>query len=292
VEPQPARDWKPAAQEYLDSGDAFQAHMAASEATGSDPGDAQAWYLRAQASVELDNDNDALFEITEALRLDPGDPRFHCVLGDIHCGARDWVRARQAYEQAQALDPSSPLYAIGIANTYADDLESAMPIYEDAARRYPDNTFFRERLAAALADSITAGWSEFADGSRSITSLAQLEFSRELLQRIATLDLRAEEFAELRAHIAEIRRVVNRAAQVRWYGSDYVAVYLGALGACLVALLFAAGTGNGGVEILAFLGIAGIVTGYVLRHRMPDWKWTRRTVSQSVRRTGLQDTAR
>ncbi|WP_019932840.1 lipopolysaccharide assembly protein LapB [Nocardia sp. BMG111209] len=293
MEPQPlpgetSQDWKSIAQDYLDRGDGFQAHMAASEGTHQHPGDAEAWFLRAQASVELDHGNDALFEVTEALRLDSTDPRFHCVLGDIHCGARDWVRARRAYEQAQALDPGSPLYAIGIANTYADNLELALPIYEEAVRKHPDNAFFREHLAAALADSITDQWSEFADDSRSITNEAQLDFSREMLARIAELDLRGEEFTEVRAHIAEIRRVVDRAAQVKWYGSDHMAAYLITVAVCVVTFLVAIGTGEGGLGVLAFLGIAGTVTGYVLRHRMPEWKWTRRSVSQSVRRSGRQ----
>lgn len=293
MEPQPVpgetrQDWKSIAQDYLDRGDGFQAHMAAGEATHQRPGDAEAWYLRAQASVEIDNGNDALFEITEAIRLNPDDPRFHCVLGDIHCGARDWIRARQAYERAQALDPGSPLYAIGIANTYADNLELAIPMYEKAVREYPDNAFFREHLAAALAESITDQWSEFADGSRSITNEAQLDFSREMLQRIANLDLRAEEFTEVRTYIAEIRRQVDRAAQVRWHGSDHMVAYLVAAAAGLLTFLLVAGAGNPGLGVLALLGTAAIITGYVVRHRMPDWKWAQRTVSQSVRRTGRQ----
>ncbi|MFE3259451.1 tetratricopeptide repeat protein [Nocardia sp. NPDC059091] len=294
MDPQPLSgdtrpDWNSIAQDYLDRGDGFQAHMAAREATHQRPGDAEAWYIRAQASLELDNGNDALFEITEAIRLHSGDPRFHCVLGDIHCGARDWTRARAAYERAQALDPSSPLYAIGIANTYADNLELAIPIYEKAVREYPGNAYFREHLAAALADSITDRWSEFADGGRCITNQAQLDSSWKVLERIADLDLRAAEFSEVRTHIAEIRRLVERAAQVRWYGSDHIVAYLVATAVCVLTFLIAAGAGDGGLGVLGLLGGVAIVTGYVLRHRMPEWKWTRRSVSQSVRRTGQQD---
>ncbi|MRH87656.1 tetratricopeptide repeat protein [Nocardia sp. SYP-A9097] len=282
-------DWNSIAQDYLDRGDGFQAHMAAQEATHQRPGDAEAWYIRAQASLELDNGNDALFEITEAIRLCSDDPRFHCVLGDIHCGARDWVRARAAYERAQALDPRSPLYAIGIANTYVDNLEMAIPIYEKSVREYPDNVYFREQLAAALVESITDEWSEYADGGRGITSQAQLDFSRQVLKRIAGLDLRTAEFADVCTHIAEIQRLVDRAAQVRWYGSDHIVAYLVATSVCVLTFLIAVGAGAGGPAVLGLLGVAAIVTCYVLRHRMPDWKWTRRSVSQSVSRTGRQD---
>ncbi|RBO96381.1 tetratricopeptide repeat protein [Nocardia puris] len=283
------RDWTSIAHEYLDSGDGFQAHMAASEATHRHPGDAEAWHIRAQASLELDNGSDALFEITEALRLNADDPRFHGVLGDVHCGARDWVRAREAYERARALDPGNPLYAIGVANTYVDkDVELAIPLYENAVRDYPDVAYFKEGLAAALADSITDQWSEFADGSRSITNEAQLAFSRETLARISTLDLRGEELAEVREHVGEIQRLVDRAAQVKWYGSDHVVAYLAATGVSVLTFLIALGSGNGGLALVALVAVAAIVTGYVIRHRMPDWKWTQRTVSQSVRRTGRQ----
>ncbi|WP_405137803.1 tetratricopeptide repeat protein [Nocardia sp. NBC_01388] len=283
------RDWKSAALNYLDSGDGFQAHITAKEATREHPGDAEAWYIRAQASLELDKAGDALFEINEAIRLNAEDPRFHGALGDIHCGAEDWLRARAAYERAQALDPGSPLYAIGIANTYAgNNLELAIPIYEKAVRDYPNVPYFRENLAGALLDSITEQWSEFADGSRSITNEAQLELSRQVLKRIENLDLRADEFAEVRTHIAEIRRLVDRAAQVKWYGSDHIVAYLVASGAGLLTFFIALGSGSGGLAVLALLATAAVVTGYVLRHRMPDWKWTQRSVSQSVRRTGLQ----
>lgn len=283
------QDWTSIAQGYLDDGDGFQAHMAATEATQRSPGDAHAWYIRAQASLELDHGSDALFEITEAIRLEADNPRFHAVLGDVHCGAEDWTRARQSYQRAQALDPSTPLYAIGIANTYLDtDPDLAIPIYEKAVGDYPDVALFREHLAAGLLESITAGWSEFADGSRSITNETQLAHSRQLLARIARLDLRGEDFTEIRGHIAEIDRLVDRAAQVKWYGSEHAVAYLLGVAGSVLAIVIAFAAGSGAVALLAASGTVAIVTGYIVRHRMPEWKWTQRNVSRTVRRSGLQ----
>ncbi|MGV9674042.1 tetratricopeptide repeat protein [Nocardia sp. NPDC003482] len=283
------RDWAEIAQEYLAGGDDTQAHRAAQEATNQRPDDPVAWHLRAQASLSLGRQADALFEVNEAVRLSPYVAEFHATLGDVRCAEQDWPRAREAYSRARELDPANPAYAVGVATTLVDDLDTAVALCEEAVREHPSNTYFRECLVAALADSITEGWSELADGDRAITNAAQLRHARERLARIATVDLSEPEFEEVRAHLDEIRRITDRAERVRWYGSDHMAAYLGGMAVAVVAFLIGTGSGSGGLAFLAVLVGVGIAAVYVGRHRMAGWRWTRRHVTDSVRRTGLQD---
>ncbi|MCP2278423.1 hypothetical protein SAMN04244553_3626 [Nocardia amikacinitolerans] len=293
MELQPAlggsRDWAAIAEGYLDSGDDVQAHMAAKEATNRQPDNAVAWHIRARASLRLDKRADALFEVNEAVRLGPHVAEFYATLGDVRCAETDWRRAREAYSRAKALDPANPFYAVGIANTYVDDLDTAISIYEDAVRENPSNLYFREGLAVAVAESITEQWSELADGGRAITSAAQLEHARRGLARLDSLDLSGPEFDEAREQVDEIRRLADRATRVQWYGSDHMGAYLLGTGVAITLFLIGIAAGNGGLGFLAVLLGAGIVVLYVRRHRMAGWQWMRRQVSESVRRTGLQD---
>lgn len=279
----PGRNWVGIAQEYLDAGNATQAHMAGTEATNQNQSNPEGWYVRAQASLELENLANAQFEISEALRLSPNHAEYHSVLGDIFVDADQFDTARKSYEHAQSLEPSNPYYALGIADTYmrSGKPDLALPLVERALERDPGNQGLKNALASVIMGAASNKWSTHADDSMTITNDAQLECGKKALVRIETLGITDNETL---ASIDEFRRVVTDAGTVRWYSSDSLIGYGGAL-AVAVIIMFVAG---GGLSFLAFAAVVAIIALYVYRHRMVDWKWRGRKLPNSVTRTGIQ----
>ncbi|CAM3804357.1 tetratricopeptide repeat protein [Smaragdicoccus niigatensis] len=286
------RNWLAIAEEYLSAGNEMQASYAAREATTQQPDNPQAWYIRAQASMAQDLVNDAQFEISEAIRLNPNDPRYLSILGDIYIDGGNVLRAREAYEKAQKLDPTNPFYAVGIADTYPDNPELQIPIYERAVAENPGIDYFTMGLAIALFNRTWGHLSRLADGSRIITNVAQIESGRATLARIRALNLPRDLDPEFAAGLAELSRIVDGAERVRWYGSDNMAGYGGGLAVATIAMLILFGGGDGGLGFLAMLTVAGIIAIYVVRHRMPEWKRHSKIAPKATVRSGLQVGAR
>lgn len=283
------RNWVEIAAQYLAEGKPSQANYAAREATSQDAENPEAWYVRAVSSHLMQNLADAEFELSEAIRLSPNNPVYHCELGDVYSSAEQWSRAQQAYQRASDLDPSDLYYQVGVAAmlTAQDQPDAALPILEKAVEQEPDVELFRFHLAVALADSMTGKWSQYPDGTRSILNEAQLELSKTTLQRIAALQVTDPELVE---HIDEISRWVRRAERVTWYGSDNLGIYAGGMVVSLIGLFF---LGNPSTVLIGLAGLTGIIlipALFTTRHHVPGWRWDQRRSPEFVRKSGLQPT--
>ncbi|MBC7595656.1 MAG: DnaJ domain-containing protein [Kineosporiaceae bacterium] len=287
------RDWVEIARQYLDSGNASQANYAAREATTQQSENPDAWYVRGMSSHILSNYADADFELGEAIRLNPNDPTYHCEMGDLYSSADQAPRAQQAYQRASDLDPSNLFYQVGVASTLTAQGHAgqAVPILKKAVDANPDNDLFIFHYAIAALDSTTDQWSQFADGSSSITNDAQLALTRTNLRTVEALRVSDP---ELKEHIDEISRMADKAERVKWFGSDNILGYLGGLAVTFVGVLICFGIasgGNGGAGFVGFLFLVALVlipVIFVRRHRMPGWKWEQKHVPAFVRQSGLQ----
>lgn len=293
--PSAGRDWVETARQYLDSGNASQANYAAREATSQNSENPDAWYVRGMSSHILGNHSDSEFELGEAIRLNPNDPTYHCELGDLYSSADQAGRAQQAYQRASDLDPSNLFYQVGVASTLTAQgrPDQAITILRKAIEANPDNELFNYHYTIALLDSTTDKWSQFADGTSSITNDAQLELTRTNLRTIRGIRVND---GEIKAHIDELSRLADKAERVKWFGSDNILAYLGGLGVSLIGMLISFGIasgGDGGAGFFGFLFLVALVlipVIFVKRHRMPGWKWEQKNVPPFVRQSGLQST--
>lgn len=286
------RDWLAVAREHLFAGRPAQAHLAAREATGARPADAEAWYVRGVASGLLDNAADAEFELTEAIRLDPAEPSYHCELGDLLRSHGLAARAQAAYQRASDLDPENLFYRVGVAASLTGQgkLAEALPILERAVEADPGNELFAYHYAIALADSTTEQWSQYADGSRSILTGAQLALTQRNLATIRRLPVNDP---ELRNHLDEISVHGERAGRVSWHGSSNLVAYGVGFFVALIAGISAFGMASqsAGAALVGvlLLGLAVLIPYvFVRRHRMTGWAWEARQSPDFVRRSGLQ----
>ncbi|UKA53424.1 tetratricopeptide repeat protein [Arthrobacter sp. FW305-BF8] len=288
------RNWVQVAREYMAAGHASQANYAGREATGQQPENSEAWYIRGVSSRALNNLADAEFELGEAIRLNPKEASFHCELGDLYGAAGQPRRAEQAYRRASELDPQNVFFQVGVAYslTAQERPDEALPALKKAVETDPDNDLFKFHYAAALLDSATGKWSQFPDESSTILNEVQLAATREALERISAVGVQDP---ELRADVDEVARLADRAERVRWFGSDnllgYVLGMLGAFVAMLVSFGIASGPSGGAAGFFGFLFLLAlglIPIAFVKRHRMPTWRWEQKQAPAMVRNSGLQ----
>lgn len=205
-----------------------------------------------------------------------GDLDVHLRRGDSYLDRAAWRRARAEFEYVLQRDPGNlrARAGLGLAQVGAGRVKDGLTILEQVLAEHPDDEDTKLALATALYESAVAGLGEVRDARGRtrpmILSRRQLRLVRRHLRRIRRLGLsdwhvrtNVEELSDL---LAEARKAVwTRSAHLRFYAMLFVA-------AALVA--FASD-----VESLRVFGafwmvvVAGV---YVLRHRVPAWKYYRR----------------
>lgn len=288
-------DWLSRARDFLARGDAQSAIYAARQATDNRASHHEAWALRGLASFMAGHDQDAIFEISEALRLKPDSDEYQFDLGSVYESKGMDKSALQCYERAAQLAPGKPLYQVAIAGIYLDNNlpDKALPVLEKVHSAHPDVNEFTFYLAAALNEATLKSWTSVGP-VKVITKQQQIAPSRANLERAAKLT-----FADksMRETIASNLRLVNEAEQRRFrmpgftagrkkairsgaigqnatatvarglYGAGYAVAFVYFVPICVIAIAFAINPGVGVVAILA--GIALMV---YLSWR-PGWKW-------------------
>lgn len=287
--PRGGRDWLKIAIEYLSQGDATQANYAAREATVQQSENPEAWYYRGVSSALLDNDRDALFELTEAVRLNPNEAPYHAELGDLYRRNDQWRQGLDAYRRASKLDPDNPYFRAfaGLALSALDEHDKGVKLLRSAHEQMPQEELFREFLGLALVGQATATWSTYHDESKNILSEAQLTATKQKLAEIERLDIKDRDFAN---DVDELRVIAEEAETTKFQSFDGVAGLLGAQAVTFVVMLIGFSVGRGGAFIgLVALGLM-VLWAYlfVQRRRMPGWQWNRKQSPAYVRGTGLQ----
>lgn len=177
--------WLERARDFLTQGDAHSAAYAAKQATELDGGSHAAWAVRAEASLHLSDQNAALFELGEALRIKPDEAEYHFDLGMVYESIGKWAQALAAYEQAARLDPSTTLYQVAVATIYLqqDQPKRALEIMERVVAREEGNRYFNLCYALALHDTAIDQMTLLKSGLHVITTEEQANKAIELLSR-------------------------------------------------------------------------------------------------------------
>ena len=287
--PAEGRDWLQIAREYLIQGNSSQANYAAREATDQQGENPEAWFIRGLSSVQLGNDADAEFELSEAVRINPNDASYHAELGDLYRNNGIWAKALPEYTRATQLDPDNVYYSafVGLSEGALGNIEKAHDILKTAYEKQPDAEPIRYFYGLALSDMITRAWSSYHDGTQSILTENQLNYSKEKLALIDSLQIPDIDF---RNDVNEIRMNMQQAELVKFWSYEGAGmVGVGAVGALIIGLVLL-GTGGGGAFVGLLLIAAAVcaVVFWVKAHRVPGWKWNWKQSSPFVRQTGLQ----
>ncbi|MEV8358629.1 DnaJ domain-containing protein [Microbacterium sp. NPDC076895] len=287
--PTQGRDWLQIARDYLVQGNSSQANYAAREATTQQTENPEAWYIRGLSSELLGNNADAEFELSEAIRLNPNDASYHAELGDLYKNNELWNKALPEYTRASQLEPSNVYYSafVGLSEGALGNIEKAHDLLKAAYEKLPDDETIRYFYGLALSDMITRTWSTYHDGSQSILTENQLNYSKEKLAIIDSLKITDVGFVN---DLDEIRLNVERAELVKfWSFGGMGGLVFGEI-VTIIAMFVFFGIGQGFV-VLGILCLALAVLWVVLfvrSHRVPGWKWNWKQSPAYVRQTGLQ----
>lgn len=287
--PTQGRDWLQIARDYLVQGNSSQANYAAREATNQQTENPEAWYIRGLSSVQLGNNADAEFELNEAIRLNPNDASYHAELGDLYKNNDLWAKALPEYTRASQLEPSNVYYSafVGLSEGALGNIEKAHDILKAAYEKLPEDDTIRYFYGLALSDMITRTWSTYHDGSQSILTENQLNYSKEKLAVIDSLKITDADF---RNDLDEIRVNVERAELVKFWSFDGMGGLAFGEIVTIIAMFVFFGIGQGFV-VLGILCLALAVLWVVLfvrSRRVPGWKYNWKQSPAYVRQTGLQ----
>jgi tetratricopeptide (TPR) repeat protein len=282
-------DWLSLATEFLEHGDAPSAAYAARQATGRQALRHEAWAVRGRASFLSGQDQDAIFEFSEALRISPDSDEYFFDLGSVYEQAGRDQPALDCYERAARIAPHNPLYRVAIAGIYLDNNmpEKALPMLEKVHADYPEIDEFIFYFAAVLNEVALRNWTRVGR-ARVITKLKQIAPSRSFLQRAENLNPADD---KLRATITRNLQIVDSAGRRRFRipgstsarkisaGIASASSLAGRAGACCALLIFyasvvslcwAAFVGNPVLGIAVLAGEIGLLRYLAWR---PGWKW-------------------
>lgn len=195
-------DWVERAGDFLLRGDATSAAYAAREATQQDGGNAGAWAVRARASLMLGRQDDAVFELQEALRIQPNEPEYHFDLGTVYESDGQWSPAIRCYQAAAKLAPHVVMYRLAIASAHLqnDRPAQAVPILEQAYADDPRSEVVQYYLAVGLHELAVDAMVQMRDGTFHIISEQAANRVLELARRAQALEFND---AELRQSLGE-----------------------------------------------------------------------------------------
>lgn len=195
-------DWVERAGDFLLRGDASSAAYAAREATQQDGGNAAAWAVRARASLMLGRQDHAVFELQEALRIQPNEPEYHFDLGTVYESEGQWSPAIRCYEAASKLAPQVTMYRLAIASAHLqnDRPAQAVPILEQAHADDPRSEIVQYYLAVGLHDLAVDSTVQMRDGTFHIISEQAAHKVLGLARRALSLEFTD---AELRQSLEE-----------------------------------------------------------------------------------------
>lgn len=259
--------WIERALEFLHVGDAFSANYAAKEATSLTEQSDRAWSVRAQSSLLLGNERDAVFELNEALRINPSNPDHHFDLGTIFESAGQWGDALTAFRESERLDPSEAMYRVAQASVKLQSSKcwDALEIMDKVVAGEPDNVVWNNYLGMALHDCALETWTPLRYGTFVITKEEQIAASQRLIDRALGLRLDDQDLVqalrEKRAQTAkaaemEFRMPFRSSGGFAWGAFLYVPLIV------LAAQVF--------LGILAFAASGAAV--YYLGYK-PVWHW-------------------
>jgi tetratricopeptide (TPR) repeat protein len=110
------------------------------QSIGLNPGDAQAWRMRAALKLSLDKPEDAVKDFDEAIKLEPSHAQTHEARGLAMAAQKNWEEAKKSLTRATELAPSSTaaLLQRGRVSLIMGDHKAAIADAEAALKSVPD----------------------------------------------------------------------------------------------------------------------------------------------------------
>lgn len=170
-----------AVEHKIQAADAFRA------AVDLDGEDVEARLAYARSLVRLKKPDDAAFQLLQAAKIDPPDPRVLRELGVVFYDKRLYDKAASWLEKAVAAAPADARahYALGLVREAKRDMGAAVAAYREAVRHDPQLADARLTLADALA-----GMGEHEGAIAELTALLAFDranekaaHNREVLER-------------------------------------------------------------------------------------------------------------
>jgi predicted Zn-dependent protease len=224
--------------------------------------------------VLLDGESRARFD-AERVRLSRPSPRprprivgaapdeamTHAERADGYARAGAWPEALREYQAASRLRPDVVRFraGAGTALLHLGETGRALELLETVVRQEPDDPGHQQLLAQALRASAHAELSVRADGSRTVTSPAQIEVLRQLTIRALALDVDGETRRALTSDLA----AADAAERTVWTTTGLpgwvVLLVLALLPVVLVSVWFVP------LPVL-------VVAAFAASHRRPAWR--------------------
>jgi tetratricopeptide (TPR) repeat protein len=195
AEPEDAEAWLELGTAYTSVQHWVQAADALREAVGLDGALVEARLAYARALVQLKKLDLAAFQLLQAAKIEPPDPRVQKELGIVFYDKKLYDKAVTWLSQATALDPTDARahYALGLAHEARRDMGAAVASYREAVRRDPGLADAHQTLADALASM-----GEHEGAIAALSALLEIERSNEQAAHNRDVLLRALE--EMRHH--------------------------------------------------------------------------------------------
>lgn len=273
-------NWVEQAKDALAEGDYHSAAYAAREATHSTGDSAEAWILRSRANAGLGKLDDALYEVRQAITIEPHNPDFHFHAGLVHEELSQWEGALSSYRTAARLAPDEFIYPLAVGSVLLQNglIDEALLTIEPVHAAYPTVRVVNFYLAQALLDKAESVPAMQGDGAYQVSSPGEITTMRALVGRAASLGLSDDDVDYRVRHIADyLDRMEKRTWAVPRFPfgySTFKAVAIPLVLGVVAFMLFNSGAAGAGFVLLLFAVAAGGTT-YGLCW-VPGWKVNRR----------------
>ncbi|RSX54298.1 molecular chaperone DnaJ [Bifidobacterium goeldii] len=272
---------------YYRNGDMRNAVYAVKEATRIQPNNPDAWYMRANIDVEIQDYGDANFSANQALKYAPNEPKLYGLIGEIADSEKRYADAEQAFRHASSLDPQNGYYAGRVAWALMDQKknEESLNLIRQIHQAFPNDDYVKRTYINLLLIDISWNQSNNADGTVFFyANTKQVELGK---QRLAEIDsLGPIEDEELRQRVAQHHADLAAASarKFRWPGIGYLAMCVIGwfIGLLIIGGLFKAEF----IQMILFLALTGGI-GYGAYLKMFPFGWA---VNNELGGTASQNT--
>lgn len=275
---------------YYRNGDMRNAVYAAKEATRVQPNNPDAWYLRANIDVEIQDYGDANFSVNQALKYAPDSAKLYGLMGEIADSEKRYADAEQAFRHASTLDPQNGYYAGRVAWALMDQRKTneSMDLIRQIYKAFPDDKYVKRTYINLLL--LDLSWNQSNTPDLSVfyySNPKQVEMGKQHLQELDSLGPIDDE--ELKARIDEERAALARASVRRfnWPGVGFIALCV--IGWFIALMILNAIFKNGAMQVLLFLVLTGgIGYGAFLKMFPFGWQIDHDQYGIASEQTGLQ----
>lgn len=195
ADPEDAGAWLELGTAYASIQHWLQAADALKEAVDLDGAQVEARLAYARVLVQLKKLDLAAFQLVQAAKIEPPDPRVQKELGLVFYDKKLYDKAATWLTQATLSNPADARahYALGLAHEARRDMGAALASYREAVRRDPELADAHRTLADALASM-----GEHEGAIAALTELIKLERSNE--QAAHNRDVLTRALEEMRHH--------------------------------------------------------------------------------------------